>query len=340
MNRTRKRLDISTVVVLLALIALLTACESTSLEVNQPTATLAATPSGVVAVSPAPNETGLSALAGRWRIQNFGSEDYFGPPTDKEDWSSLLEITPSGHYTWSVGDGLAVEPMLTGTWTKGEDGVWVAARSTNILAQEGNLLYFQIAEDYFSFVYYRERGDGSLQPYEPDQPVQLPRIAASDLITLSFTDLWTGLSPAAPIDAIYRFGQTSDGLIGNGELSVGGYHRNPITQTVPLTLPLPLLDELLTRLAALPMESGVYRPSLMWTDDYPTLALQLHTTTGDWAFTSNSQGPLHIPWQVHINGEDYVTYSPHMMQVIESLYPYLARDQLDALVNHVINTPD
>ena len=102
MNRTRTRLDISTVGVLLALIALLTACESTSLEVNRPTATLAVTPSAVVAVSPAPNETGLSALAGRWRIQNFGSEDYFGPPTDKEDWNSLLEITPSGHYTWSV----------------------------------------------------------------------------------------------------------------------------------------------------------------------------------------------------------------------------------------------
>lgn len=62
----------------------------------------------------------------------------------------------------------------------------------------------------------------------------------------------------------------------------------------------------LATLAVAPILERDYEPTLIYTDDYPFVEIEITTSTGLVTFTSQSQGPGMVPWKVDVAGRSYV----------------------------------
>jgi hypothetical protein len=63
------------------------------------------------------------------------------------------------------------------------------------------------------------------------------------------------------------------------EFSVAGY-TEAITRSVPISVPLAVIDELLALLESTPLEVGKYKPVFNHTDDFPSILIAIEGRAG------------------------------------------------------------
>jgi hypothetical protein len=244
-----------------------------------------------------------------------------------EDEDLVLELRGNGVYTLSRGSG---QPDA-GTWSLQEDGSLVLEGQSYAAIPHGNLLLFD-ADSMGATLHILQRvgEDGDLLAYEPSNTVAVPAIGSPATVVITIQDSWTGLSPLAPIEAWFRLEPASDHFSGTAEFSVAGY-TDAITQSVPITVPLAVIEEFLALLESTPLEVGKYKRLFNHTDDFPRIIIAVECRAGDLEFASESQGRRHIPWRVVVGQDQYVTYADTPAQALDLLDPYLAREVQEAL---------
>ena len=259
-----------------------------------------------------PVQEEAAALLGLWADQNL-----------------VLELGGNGVFTLSYRRG---EPD-TGTWSLQEDGSLVLEGQSYVAVPHGNLLLLERGDASATFtlrILQRVDDDGNLLAYEPASAIEVPPIDSSAILTITIADYWTGLSPLAPIEAYFRLEPTTDYFSGMAEFSVAGY-TDAITRSVPISVPLAVIEELLALLESTPLEVGKYKPLFNHTDDFPAITIAVEGRAGDLGFASESQGSRHIPWRVVVGQDHYVTYADTPAQALDLLDPYLAREVQEAL---------
>jgi hypothetical protein len=247
-----------------------------------------------------------------------------------DDQGLVLELGGNGVYALSYRGG---QPD-TGTWSLQEDGSLVLEGQSYAPVPHGNLLLIgrmgEAGAGQTVRILQRVGGDGNLLAYEPPDPVRVPPIESAGILTITIRDSWTGLSPLAPIEAYFRLEPTKNCFSGMAEFSVAGY-TDPISRSVPISVPVAVIEELLAVLESTPLEVGQYKPLFNHTDDYPNIIIAVEGKADDLEFASDSQGSRHIPWRVVVGQDHYVTYADTPAQALDLLDPYLARDVQEAL---------
>jgi hypothetical protein len=233
----------------------------------------------------------------------------------------------SGVYTLSYGSG---QPD-TGAWSLQENGSLALEGQSYAAIPHGNLLLLGGADATFTLdILQRVDKDGNLLDYQPASAIDVPPIDPSAILTITISDQWTGLSPLAPIEAQFRLEPMTDHFSGMAEFSVAGY-TNALTRSVPISVPLAVMEELLVLLESTPLELGEYQPVFNHTDDFPSVMIAVEGGAGDLEFASTSQGSRHIPWRVMVGQDHYVTYADTPAQAFDLLDPYLAREVQEEL---------
>ena len=246
-----------------------------------------------------------------------------------DDTDFVLELGGNGVYTRTYGRG---QPD-TGTWSLQEDGSLVLEGQSYVAIPHGNLLLLGRVDATATFtlrILQRVDDEGNLLAYEPASAIEVPPIDSSAILTITIADYWTGLSPLAPIEADFRLQPTTDYFSGMAEFSVAGY-TDAMTRSVPISVPLAVIEELLALLESTPLEVGEYRPVFNHTDDFPSIVISVEGGAGDLGFASQSQGSRHIPWRVVVGQDHYVTYADTPAQALDLLDPYLAREVQEEL---------
>jgi hypothetical protein len=241
-----------------------------------------------------------------------------------------LQFGASGVYTQSYRS----RDPDTGTWALQKDGSLELEGQSGVLVPHGNLLLKERlggpGPGGTTRILHKVGEDGSLLAYEPSSPIAVPPIELANVLTLTILDGWTGFSPLAPIEAAYRLEATPDDFSGMAEFQVAGY-TDLLTQTAPVSIPLAVVEELLTLLESTPLEKGTYKPLFSHTDDFPIVRIAIEGRSGDLEFATESQGSRHIPWRAVVGRDEYVTYADTPAQALDLLDPYLARDVQEAL---------
>ena len=183
----------------------------------------------------------------------------------------------------------------------------------------------------------RVRDDGSLLPYEPASPTAVPPIDASAVQAITINDYWTGLSSAAPISAVFRLQPATDCFTGTAQFSVAAWSSaGAINRSVPITVPLPVMEHFLDLLESAPLDVETYKPVMYMTDSYPELTIAVRGQVAPIEFCSESQGDQHIPWRVFVRGQ-FVTYAGTPAQALDLLDPYLAREVEEEVIDQARN---
>jgi hypothetical protein len=154
-------------------------------------------------------------------------------------------------------------------------------------------------------------------------------------LTITILDNWTGLSPLAPIESSFSLEPATGFFSGTAEYQLAGY-TEAVSRSVPISVPLPVMEEFLALLQSTPLEEGEYKPLFNHTDDFPNIAIAVEGRSGDLGFATESQGSMNIPWRVEVGRDDYVTYADTPAQALDLLDPYLARDVQEALSDEVL----
>jgi len=240
----------------------------------------------------------------------------------------VLELSDDGVYALSYSRRR--EPD-TGTWSLQDDGSLILDGQSYVGVPHGNFLLLDRADATGTLrVLQRVGDDGNLLPYEPVGAIEVPPVDTSAILAITIADYWTGLSPVAPVEADFRLEPATDYFSGMADFSVAGY-TGAITRSVPISIPLEVIDELLALLESTPLEAGEYKPLFNHTDDFPAIAIGVEGGAIDLGFASESQGSGHIPWRVEVGRDHYVTYADTPAQALDLLDPYLARDVQEAL---------
>jgi hypothetical protein len=250
---------------------------------------------------------------------------FVGTWADDQDF--VLELGSNGVYTLSHGRG---QPE-TGSWSLHGDGNLELEGRSGVAVPHGNLLLLGGVDTPFtSSILQRVDDDGNLLAYEPASAIQVPPLDASAVLSITVADNWTGFSPVAPIEAYFRLEPTTGEFSGMAEFSVAGY-TEAITRSVPISVPLEVVEEVLAVLESTPVEVGEYKPLFNHTDDFPSIGIAIEGCAGDLEFASTSQGRRHIPWRAVVGEDHYVTYADTPAQALDLLDPYLAREVQEAL---------
>jgi hypothetical protein len=240
---------------------------------------------------------------------------------------STLELGPNGVYTLSHGSR---QPDM-GSWSLHENGTLALEGQSYDVIPHGNLLLLGGMEANFTLdILQRVDDDGNLLAYEPASAIAVPPIDPSAILTVTIGDHWTGLSPLAPIEAQFRLEPTPGFFSGMAEFSVAGY-TDAITRSVPISVPLAVIEEVLALLESTPLEVGEYQPLFSHTDDFPSILIAVEGRAGALEYASESQGSRHIPWRVMVGQDHYVTYADTPAQALDLLDPYLAREAQETL---------
>ena len=164
--------------------------------------------------------------------------------------------------------------------------------------------------------------------------VKVPPIDSSDVKEIMISELGLGLSPAAPIRAVFHLEPATDCFVGTADFTVGGSSVAIITQSVPITVPLTAIEEFLALLEDTPLEVGKYEPATIQTDSYGSISIIVKQEAGNLRFSSESQGDMRIPWEAFVTGQGvFVTHSGRPAQALDLLDPYLARDVEEGLID-------
>ena len=129
----------------------------------------------------------------------------------------------------------------------------------------------------------------------------------------------------------------TDCFAGTAEFSVGPIPDNVITRSVPISVPLTAIEEFLALLESTPLEVGEYKPSIIYTDSYPTISIAVEARAGYVRFYSESQGAGRTPWQVTVPGQGIlVTHAGTPADAQSLLDPYLAREVEEELIDQAL----
>jgi hypothetical protein len=239
----------------------------------------------------------------------------------------VLELGGSGVFTLSHG----LRRSDTGIWSLHEDGTVLLEGQSYVVIPHGNLLLFDAdSMDATLHILQRVGEDGKVLTYKPANAIEVPAIDPSAIVSITIVDNWTGLSPLAPIEAYFRLEPTPGFCSGMAEFSVAGY-TDAITRSVPISIPLAVIEEFLALLESTPLELGKYKRLFNHTDDFPAISIVIKSRARDLGFASESQGRRHIPWRVVVGQDEYVTYADSPAQALDLLDPYLAREVQEAL---------
>lgn len=155
------------------------------------------------------------------------------------------------------------------------------------------------------------------------EPQESPLPPLEEATSMDIQDDWGGLSYTAPI--------------GVGPVcSYGGIAAKPRKATVDIEIPLAVAQAFFKDLAKSPLKEGEYRPKIFYSDDYPSIRIELKINEDTVAFFTQSQGEGHVPWGVRFRGKTYVVDSDVPSKAYQALYPYLKRDILRNMVKEVV----
>jgi hypothetical protein len=150
---------------------------------------------------------------------------------------------------------------------------------------------------------------------------------------------WNGYSDITPILRHYKLRLASKNLVGNAHIAVGGYGAGGIHQqrTTKVKIPAVVVTKFLTTLAKTPLQSGVYKPLITKTDDYPSIEIKIKIEKKQVTFSSKSQGVDRIPWKIAVTEnnvtKEYITNSPIPAQAFRILNPSLDRSGVDQIIH-------
>jgi hypothetical protein len=150
--------------------------------------------------------------------------------------------------------------------------------------------------------------------------------------SIHIEDDWTGLSFLAPLEAHYDLTRQGNVFIGKAHFSVARYQRAR-TADEDISIPIEVVQDFLEMLSQSPAVYGNYAPRIEWTDDYPSLVIEISMETETISFHSKSQGEGHVPWGLDQKGHMYIINSNQPAKALAILEPYFKKDVLDRLKN-------
>ncbi len=156
--------------------------------------------------------------------------------------------------------------------------------------------------------------------------------------TVEIRNDWNGYSDITPILRRHKLKLAGQEFVGNAYIAVGGYGAAGIhqQQTTRVKIPAAVTTKFLATLSKTPLQSGVYKPLIDRTDDYPSIEIKVKIKQQQVIFSSQSQGQNHLPWKVTVRQEnitkEYISNSAFPAQAIQVLAPYLDRPSLDQII--------
>jgi hypothetical protein len=156
--------------------------------------------------------------------------------------------------------------------------------------------------------------------------------------TVEIQNDWNGYSDITPILRHYKLKLDRQELVGNAYIAVGGYGAAGIHQqrTTKVKIPAALVTKFLTTLSKTPLQSGVYKPAILKTDDYPAIEIKIKSGKKQITFSSKSQGVDRIPWKIAIveNNikKEYISNSAIPAQAFRTIDPILDRSGIEQII--------
>jgi len=149
-------------------------------------------------------------------------------------------------------------------------------------------------------------------------------------------DKWVGLSPSAPIVTDYALQKDGDQFTGEAHFAAGGYFSNTYKANGSITIPVDVIEAFLKELAKSDPEPGPYTPYSAWTDDYPSIYLEVEYPSRRFEFSTTSQGAKNVPWRLTIDsGAEQVVNSGIPSDALDILRPYIPYKILDELIKQI-----
>jgi hypothetical protein len=156
--------------------------------------------------------------------------------------------------------------------------------------------------------------------------------------TVEIQNDWNGYSDITPILRHAKLRLEQQKLVGNAYIAVGGYGAGGIRQqqTTKVKIPATVTTKFLTALSKTPFKTGVYRPKIDHTDDYPSVKIKIKIDRQEIIFRSESQGTDRIPWKVTVKEnnttKEYISNSPLPAQALRMLSPMIDRPGIDQII--------
>jgi hypothetical protein len=156
--------------------------------------------------------------------------------------------------------------------------------------------------------------------------------------TVEIANDWNGYSDITPVLRRAKLRRERQELVGNAYIAVGGYGAAGIhqQQTTKVKIPAAVTAKFLAMLSKTPLQTGIYRPSISRTDDYPHIKIQVKINGQQVIFSSESQGSDYVPWKIVLSKKNtttaYISNSPFPAQALQLLNPYLDRQGIDRLI--------
>jgi len=143
-------------------------------------------------------------------------------------------------------------------------------------------------------------------------------------------DTWSGLSPSAPIAALYDLRRDPRGaLLGEGRLSTAVAGE----RTVDVAISPSSAKRFLDTIARAECKTGPYEPLEDHTDDYPYIEVAMACGSGGLALLfTKSQGKYHAPWGACIGGELFTLPGEAIGRALQALRRPLHGAVLDRMI--------
>ena len=250
----------------------------------------------------------------------------WGMPGARAVWQ--MRIHPDGYATFGGEAG-----VFTGTLSANTQAMLFLDDGSNApvpVERKGNLLLFASPlgdENTLGFVLQKVDENGTPLPWQHESVVPLPLFEPTLAETVIITHTWSGQAEESPIQGVFALSITQTGATGTATYSVGT-GANAMTQTVPITIPAPALNNLLNAAAYAPLLDEPYRAVLLASDNYPFYGVEIKTTDRTVRYGALSQLPIPLPWRVTLDNTStvYVTYTTEMGRALYALDTYLRRD--------------
>jgi hypothetical protein len=156
--------------------------------------------------------------------------------------------------------------------------------------------------------------------------------------TVEIHNDWNGYSDITPILRHYKLQRKQQKLVGNAYIAIGGYGAGGVhqQQTTTVKIPAAVATKFLATLATTPLQVGRYKPSILRTDDYPHIKIQVQIDQQQIIFSSESQGVGSAPWQITVRqgkiAKQYISNSTVPAQALKILSPFIDRPAIDQII--------
>lgn len=163
----------------------------------------------------------------------------------------------------------------------------------------------------------------------------LSHLADANMVTIK--DDWGGFSPVSPLIAHISIVRTAGVYTGSGQFAAG---PGPLASRVEdYTFGDTTVEDFLTRLSGSPVEVKPYVPDVPWSDDYPSISIEVQLVDESVIFHTKSQGAQHIPWAIDINGDTYTIDSSQPNYALQKFEQAIhVNEVMDDLIKQITGT--